>query len=211
MVNATRIQNMIDRGYAQAARRIGLDFDLYRPIAIDQPLKPANRIDRIRCSFNINGKYTGQSKANQLYWQIIAEGCRLEIGDYLVGEATYVVVAKDPLMPPIALRCTDVLNFSRIAADTDVGLRPYGAPLPQVPYATGIPAATAIKRESGKPTAGLPADAAMRGFYGAFFYLPVGTVQTRDTATDETGENYQVTAVSMGLLGTEALLELVEM
>lgn len=213
-MDGARIQQRIDRGLAIAARHIGTPYDLYRPIGIDNPLQPSNRIDTLQASFNIGGKYTGQGKANQLYWQVIAGGQEappLVINDYLIGDATYVVVARDQLLPPIALKCTASLTFSRVTPDTSIGRRSYQAPVPQVPYASGIPAAMNIKRESGKPSGDLPADIALRDFYAAFFCLPDGVVQIRDTAVDENGWNYQVTAVSTGLLGTEALLEHVAM
>lgn len=213
-MDGAHIQRLIDRGLAIAARHIGTPYDLYRPIGIDNPLQDSNRIDTLQASFNIGGKYAGQSKANQLYWQVIAGGQEippLVIGDYLIGDATYVIVARDQLLPPIAVRCTGVMSFSRVVEDTSVGRREYQAPVPQVPYASGIPVATAIKRESGKPTADLPADASLRGFYAAFFYLPPGTVRTRDTVADEMGRKFQVTAVDVGLFGTEALLEQTEM
>jgi hypothetical protein len=170
-------------------------------------------------NFNINGSYTGQSKADQRYWQIIADASQLQLGDYLVGPSTYCVVGMDPLLPPIALRCTQVLTFSRMSQDIRVGEVGYrgigvinnaGSFNAYKPYARNIPAIVNVKKETGAPIARLPGDNALRTFYGAFFYLPNGLVDTRDQVKDTTGNTYQVVSVSAGLLGSEAVLELIE-
>jgi hypothetical protein len=209
-MDAAKIQAKIYAGYAKAAQRIGPTYSLYRPASQLNPIQPSNLVTTLPASFNIGGQYTGQNKANQLYWQIIADGSKLQVGDYLVGPATYCVLALDSLLPPIGLRCTQILSFSRPAINESPGLQPYPRPEIDAAYAAGIPSVLNVKKETGRPIADLPGDNALRTFYSAFFYLPDGTVQERDQASDENGNNYQVISAQYGLFGYEALLELVE-
>ncbi|HJP68279.1 MAG TPA: hypothetical protein VJ846_05200 [Sphingomicrobium sp.] len=209
-MDAATLQSRIYSGYAKAAQRIGPTYSLYRSASHLNPIQAPNLVTTLPASFNINGQYTGQTKANQLYWQIIADGAQLHIGDYLVGPATYCVLALDSILPPIGLRCTQTLSFSRPAIDQAAGLQPYPRPEIDTAYATGIPGVLNVKKETGRPVADLPGDNALRTFYSAFFYLPDGVVQERDQATDENGNNYQVISAQFGLFGYEALFELVE-
>jgi hypothetical protein len=209
-MDAATIQAKIYAGYAKAALRIGPEYSLYRPASMINPIQAPNLRGTLPASFNINGSYKGQSKSNQLYWQIIADGSQLEVGDYLVGPATYCVLTLDSLLPPIALRCTQTLSFFRPSINNSPGLQPYPNPEMGAAYAQGIPGVLSVKKETGRPDAQLPTDNALRAFYGAFFYLPDGIVQTRDQVTDENGDNYQVVSAQKGLFGYEALLELVE-
>lgn len=209
-MDAARIQHLIYAGYGKAAIRIGPTYSQYRSASHLNPIQSANLVATLPASFNIGGAYTGQNKANQLYWQIIADATGFQLGDYLVGPATYCVVALDSILPPIALRCTQTLSFSRPAINQSAGLQPYPRPEIDTAYATSIPGVLNVKKETGRPTAGLPGDNALRTFYSAFFYLPDGVVQERDQATDENGNNYQVISAQFGLFGYEALFELVE-
>ena len=209
-MNADLIQQKIYAGYAKAALRIGPTYSLYRSTSMIDPIQASTLLGTLNASFNIGGSYAGQAKANQLYWQIIADATQFEVGDYLVGPDTYCVLALDSLLPPIALRCTQTLSFFRPSINDDPGLQPYPNPEMGDAYAQGIPGVLTVKKETGRPDAQLPTDNALRAFYGAFFYLPDGSVQTRDQITDENGDNYQVVSAQKGLFGYEALLELVE-
>lgn len=209
-MDAGRLQQLIYKGYGAAATHIGPCYNVYRSASPLNPIQQANLLGTLNASFNIGGSYNGQSKANQLYWQIIADGSVFEIGDYLVGPATYCVLALDSLLPPIALRCTQTLSFFRPTIDESAGLQPYPNPEIGAAYASGIPGVLSVKKETGRPDAQLPTDNALRSFYAAFFYLPDGTVQERDQVTDENGDNYQIVSAQKGLFGYEALLELVE-
>lgn len=209
-MDAATLQARIYAGYSKAAQRIGTSHAHYRPATISNPLASGNQIGTLLSNFNIRGGYSGQSVANQLYWQIIADGAQLQVGDYLVADHTYCVLALDHLLPPIALRCTQVLTFSRETVNQDAGLQSYSDLSGQAAYAQSVPGVINVKKETGKPTTGLPGDNALRTFYSAFFYLPDGLVQTRDQVIDQNNVRYQVVSCSSGLLGYEALLELLE-
>jgi hypothetical protein len=217
-MNGALLQSKIAYGLQRAASAIGSMHTQYRPgEVINNPISPVYALGQIPCAFTLNGgmkpgSWVAQTQQNQLFWQIIAPVAQLQVGDYLVGQNTYCVVGLDALMIPLALRCTQTLTFSRQPKNTAAGLQSYSAlaaPAPVV-YAQGIPGAMNIKKETGRPQADLPGDASLRAFYVCNFYLPDGLVQHRDIVTDENGLRYQVVSVSSGLLGTQALVEVLE-
>jgi hypothetical protein len=168
-VDSATLQARIYKGYGKAAIRIGPTYSQYRSASSVNPIQSANLLGTLNASFNINGAYTGQTKANQLYWQIIADATGFQIGDYLVGPATYCVLTLDSILPPIALRCTQTLSFFRPTINQGAGLQPYPNPEMGTAYAQGIPGALGVKKETGRPDAQLPTDNALRSFYSAFF------------------------------------------
>lgn len=204
-MNGALLQQKLVNGRARAASQIGTSHNQYRGTPTN-PLAPASLIGSVQASFNINGAYKGQSSADQLYWQVINSGT-IQIGDYLVGTHTWCIVAIDQLLPPIALRCTDSLTFSRPAAAAQVGALSYQTVAAQAIYATSVPGYLSAKKETGRPATALPGDADLRAFYSAAFYLPAGSVEERDIVTDGNGARYQVVAATAGLLGYNALLE----
>lgn len=208
-MDGTTLQARIYAGMARAAKHIGTPHDQYRGTPTN-PLQAANKIAILNASVNINGSYIGQVKTEQLYWQIIADGAALQIGDYLVGAHTCVVVAMDALLPPLALRCPDRISITRPASQTGVGAQPYGAPLSTSAVATNLPCYINLKRETGRPETRLPGDAGLRGFFAAACWLPDGMIHDRDLLTDQNGNRYQVTAANHGLLGYELLCERLE-
>jgi hypothetical protein len=212
------LQSRIAYGMQKAARAVGEMHTQYRPGAvISNPISPMYALGQIPCALTLNGgmkpgSWAAQTQQNQLFWQIIAPVAQLQVGDYLVGQDIYCVVGLDALMIPLALRCTQTLTFSRQPKTTAAGLQAYSAlasPAPVV-YAQGIPGVLNIKKDTGRPQADLPGDASLRAFYACNFYLPDGLVQHRDIVTDENGLRYQVVSVSSGLLGTQALVEVLE-
>lgn len=207
-MDGATLQTRLYAGLAKAAAHIGTAHDQYRGTPTN-PLQAANKIATLQASANINGQYSGQVKAEQPYWQVIADGAALQIGDYLVGAHTYAVVALDALLPPLSLRCPHTVTITRPGAPAGVGTQPYGAPTTTTTVATNVPAYVLLKTERGAQPAKLPGDAALRAFYDVLLWLPANTVQSRDLVSDGT-HRYQVTAAQWSLLGYTLLCERLE-
>ena len=216
-MNGTLLQQKIAYGLGRAATYTGTAHTQYRPTGYINPISLVYSLGTLSAAFTLSGGmqpkgWPAQVKADQLFWQAIAPVASLQVGDYLVGAHTYCMVGIDNLVIPIALRCTQSLTFSRQSAAAPVGLQGYSSFANQAPvvYAQNIPAVINLKKQTGKAEVGLPGDAALRAFYDAAFYLPDGFVQHRDIVVDNNGLRYQVVSVSSGLLGTQALLEILE-
>lgn len=218
-MNGNILAQKIGYGLGRAATQVGTTHTQYRPLGsvISNPISLPYNIGTLSAAFTLAGgmkpgAYPAQAKADQLYWQAIAPVLSLKIGDYLVGVNTYCIVGLDNLVVPIALRCTQTLTFSRPTTAAPIGLQGYSSfeTQPAVVYASDIPCTVNLKKQTGKSETHLPGDPALRAFYDVTFYLPEGTVQHRDIATDAFGVRYQVVSVSSGLLGTQALVEILE-
>lgn len=211
MTTGASVQLQYYKGLARAAAHMGTAHTQYRGGPSD-PLASANALGTLNASFNIAGKYSGQTKTEQPLWQVIADATQLQIGDYLVGNATWCVVMMDQLLPPLAIRCPHLLTFTRPAVTTGVGALGYAADVAatETSVAANVPAYLDVKTLRGSPPTKLPGDAALRSFVEAFVYLPDGTLKDRDVATDENGRRYQVTVGNFSLTGYTLMLEVLE-
>lgn len=216
-MNGALLQQKIAYGLGRAATYTGTSHTQYRPTGYINPISAGYSLGTLSAGFTLSTGmrprgWPAQVKADQLFWQAIAPVASLQIGDYLVGVNTYCIVGLDNLVIPIALRCTQSITFSRPSSTVPTGLQNYSSMATQAPvvYAQNVPCAINMKKQTGKAEVGLPGDAALRAFYEAEFYLPDGFVQHRDIAVDSNGIRYQVVSVSSGLLGTQALIEVLE-
>lgn len=86
-------------------------------------------------------------------------------------------------------------------------------PSAETPVASGLPASIQLKKERGKPDAGLPADPAAKSFWTVM--IPLGSaanglIATNDIVTDDGNVRYQVLAPYWNSLGYALLVERLE-
>ena len=205
------IQQQYYAGLGVAALNMGTPHTQYRPAGatLNDPLNSANSLGALNANMNIGGKYPGQTKISQNYWQAIVDGTKLQEGDYLVGHLTWCVVALDQLMPPIVLQCDNALTVQRV---TQAFSATEGAYQTTETILTGIPCSIALKRDKGfnKPV-GFPAttntDAPMP-IYTILVYTgnsPTAGVPIKsgDMLTDLAGKTYKVESEQWSPIGTE--------
>ena len=143
-MNGATLNGLIYKGYARAASKIGVSHAQYRPTS---PLTPfATQYGTIDAAFSVAGSFAKQTQADQILWQAVADGSKLALGDYLVGPHTWCIVGMEPLMPVIALRCTDTISISRSSeafSATD------GLTQTLTQIAAGIPCYIQLKKDKG--------------------------------------------------------------
>jgi hypothetical protein len=213
------VQALISQGLGVAAQSIGSPHAQFRPsgATVLDPLNAGNNIGTLNALFTLQGgmkpsAWTAQTKAEQPYWQIIANLSALQIGDCLVDTHTYCVVALDALMVPLALRCPHSVTVTRPTIDTEYGARPYNAinTRAETVVATNVPAYIQAKTFRGTPPTKLPDDTGLNAYYEVSLWLPDGTIQPRDFLTDDNGRRFHVTGGPFSLLGYTLLCELLE-
>ncbi len=197
------LNTKIQRGYAIAAGKIGVSHTWYRP---SSPLTPfASAIGSLSAAFNVAGSFAKQTQADQIFWQAIADGSQLALGDYLVGPHTWCIVGMEPLMPVIAMRCTDTISISRGSESfsaTD------GLSQSLTTIAAGIPCYIQLKRDKGFGSpAGFPAPTNSSApmpewnvFVGLFGVTPDGFIHDGDLVQDQNGNQWKVDAASNSTL-----------
>ena len=201
-MDGTRLQSLLNTGYARAASHIGTPHAWYRAATPINPLQAVNSLGTLQASFNIGGQYLNQPKADVWLWQTIVDGAQVEIGDYLSGADNWCIVGKQALMPIIALRCTDTISISRAGAVTQTA---DGAQQSTVSIASGIPCYIQLKRDKGfSSPAGFQGGATNTSapmpewlvYVGLGGVTPQGFIQDGDMITNESGNQWKVDAAS---------------
>lgn len=198
-MDGTTLNSRIYNGYAKAASHIGQLQAQYRPASAISPLTAS--IGNLLASFNIGGQYANQAKADVLMWQAILDGSQVQIGDYLVGEHTWAIIGMEPLMPVIALRCTDKVTVSR-------GSRSFttadGLSQTETVIAQDLPCYVQLKRDKGFGSpAGFPAPTNTSAPMPAWFVYvclggvtPAGFFKEGDVVTASSGQKWKIDAAS---------------
>lgn len=120
-MDGAAIQNKIYYGYGKAATKLGLSFDIYRSSDGDDPLKLANKIGSTLVSPTTNWAYSNYRKYDENVWNLITDGRVILVGDYLVGENTFFVAAKQHIMPIMGVMCDREISVRRPKLAGDKG------------------------------------------------------------------------------------------
>ena len=202
-MDGATLQSRIYAGYARAAAHVGTTHALYRPAALAPALiGAANQIGTIAASFNIAGTYNGQTKPDQIIWQAVVDGTQVQVGDYLVGENTFCIVGMQPLMPILAMRCTDTMAISRMGAavsgadGASYGLNVIAAAVPcyiQLKRDKGFSAPAGFQGGATNTSAPLPEWNVYACLGGV---TEPGTIQEGDIVTFSNGDQMRVDAAS---------------
>lgn len=204
-MDGTRIQQVVYRGYAISAAKIGLPYAQYRPVSSDiTALAPIST--SLLASFNAEDmKYGKPNKYGKPTWYALLDGTQTQVGDYLVGAAgTFFIAAQQPLLPILAVECNRTLSFARPQAQSDVGaVTNYEGNTPdtQTPLATGWYASVLQGTKGEKNEVALPSDVRTPWWAMLFPAIPGVTLQSGDLVSDDIGRRYILSSVELTDLG----------
>ena len=199
-MDGSRIQALVNRGYALSAQRVGLPHDHYRPSGPGNPLAPANLLNTLPAAFSVdNYKFTRAPDYGKPERQALVDGSKMAVGDYLVGPAaTYFIAGLDPLVPIVAVECNAVLTFTRPGkANPGYGSVGYEQPDPGMSLMAGWPSSLIQGTKGEKADDGLPRDS-RQPWYAALLPALAGVeIRTDDEATDGQGHRYLVSSAEL--------------
>ena len=201
------LQAKIYGGYAKAAQKIGLPYDLYRPLSAASPL--GNKVSTLNAAFSSTPDYKF-SKPNEYgdpVWSALLNDATTLTGDYLIGNnEKFFIAGKQFLSPVLAIECNRTVKIVRQADETNIGVVDYGGSVPskevEILGTTGAywPASILIGGKSQKGI-NLPADTKQAGWR---ILLPpsVPVVLTySDMVIDDLGRRYVIEAAELTDLG----------
>jgi hypothetical protein len=203
-MNGTALQARIYSGYAKAALRIGLPFDLYRPSGPTNPLAPANKLATLPASFRVDDRYQEAQVYGKSVWMAYLDDSQTQVGDYLVGNnRTYFIAAQQPLLPVVAVACTRIVSIARLPVPSSYGAIDYGGALDgsEVPVMTGWPASVLQGGGGGRNQVNLPSDVQSPGWAIQMPAWPGVLIQPSDLVVDDLGRRNIVSTPELTDLG----------
>ena len=210
-MNGTLLNAKVQKGYAIAGNKVGVPYAWYRSASLINPVVTANQLGTLNSAFSVDAKFQATPKYETILYRVFTDITQALPGDILVGQFTFVLLEIGPILPPLALICTDRLTIQRNQNNAAVGLQPYGAPTaPLTLIAQGLPGNINLKKETGSLSAGLPSDVSRKTYWNASFAAPDGAVKDGDIITDGEGYKYQVTASNWQSIYYQCLCERLE-
>lgn len=204
-MDGVKLQAKLHKGYGKAALRLGLDFDHYRPVGVNNPLDPSNKLGTLKASFTPRANqfnYDKSSDHKNALWHGLFDGSAHVVGDYMVGESTYFIAAKQPILPMLCIECNRTLTIKRPADRQTVGQLPYGGntELSEQTLLLNWPASVLREARGEYGDVQLPGDVKSPSYLGM---MPFNTVviQPFDIAIDDLGRRYIISTSELTDLG----------
>ena len=209
-MNGDRLSALVAKGYGMASSRIGTHYTWYRSASLINPTAVQNQMGILQASFAVDANFKATPNYSTVLYRAFVDTSQVLNRDILVGQYTMVMLETGPLLPPLALICTDLIKIERATTTAAVGLQSYGAPTSYTTIALNLPANINIKKESGRLAANLPGDVSKRTYWLASFSAANGTVRDGDIITDGEGYRYSVTGANWQSIYYQCLCERLE-
>ena len=207
------LQDKISRGYGNAARAIGELCDLYRPQSATDPLNGRNHILRFYAGFlPYDGRVRMPTSYGHVTWQGVFDAAYTQPGDFIVGPLTrsgaqdaaiWFIAAQQPLLPPLCVRTSALIDVVRSSTSTTVGAGSYGGvgALSSITILSACPASIIHASGVGLNPLGLPATVAPGDWE---VLLPAASnvvLRTNDRIFDDLGRSASIAAAERSDLG----------
>lgn len=220
-MDAARLSQKVFAGYGKAAKRVGAQFDVYRPQLAADPLNVNNKITTIEAAFTIhnanNFSFDRPSDYNNPLFHGLFDPTGINRGDYFVDttdkQGTFFVAKLTPAMPPLCVSCNRTVSFFEISTTPSLGLSSYSP----TPVAQTEDAETALmvnwpvsllKRGSAWDQY-LPSDTGGGTFYVLCPMFPGVMLRASTIVVDDIGVRYAIEAAELQEMGWR--LELLQM
>jgi hypothetical protein len=127
-MNGAKVQQKIYAGYTKAATRIGKQYNLYRPSAIDKVIHIDNLIIAdLDVALSQDIKFIKPNKYGNAVWWALLDGSLTQVGDYLTnGTETYFVQAMPQILPITLVECNALIKVVRPHQANNIGRQGYG-------------------------------------------------------------------------------------
>ncbi|NMM21839.1 MAG: hypothetical protein HHJ15_18120 [Rhodoferax sp.] len=209
-MDAATIHAKIYAGRAKAALRLGIDYNVMRPLSAASPM--SNQVTMTKVAFNVgDSNYSKPNLYGDALWYADLDGRLTQAGDYLVHPSApsdvKFIAAQQLLLPVVCIDCNRSVRVSRQATTTAVGTVGYSGTTgaTEINILGGVGMWPASILFGGKQQVGLslPAGAKQSGWR---ILLPPSVPATvvigaSDIVTDDIGRRYLIDGAELTDLG----------
>lgn len=125
-MSAEAIQFKINKAYHKAGKKLGLEYNVYRPINNIDVLNANNFIATVNFSVSLNTQFSNTIKEQLPIWTVYSDYFVLEEGDFINNQdRTFLIISKKELLPILALEVPDRVDIKQVSySDTGNGFEP---------------------------------------------------------------------------------------
>lgn len=203
-MDSATLQKRIYNGYAQAAKRIGPNYDVFRPASAVNPLQ-ATKALTLPASFNAEDmKYGKPQKYGKATWYVLIDGTRVQVGDFLKGPGgTFAIVAMQQTLPILVIECNRVATIVRPQQLAGVGAIGYGGDTDanETPLMQGWPLSILQGTKGEKEGQVLPGDTRSPWWAMLLTAFAGVTLRSGDIVKDDLARRYVISSAELTELG----------
>lgn len=202
-MDGTKLQAKIYKGYGQAAKRIGFDYQQFRATSASNPLQ-STALQTLPASFTTNFSYSAPNKYGQATWLGLFDARTFTPGDFLVGrQGTFFVAAMQDTLPIYCVQTNRVVSVTHVVQDQSVGLGAYsgGTKAAEVALMTGWPASILQGTKGEGNETKLPLDVRTPWWAILMTAYPGIILRTSDIIRDELGRKYIISSAELTDMG----------
>lgn len=185
-------------GYAKAAQKLGIPYQLYRTNTPFTPIQSPNLIGSLPATFSQDWTWMKANRPGNAIWfscidgQESSEPLSAKEMDYLVADKTFFVLSKEFQLPIQVVECNATVTIRRPSQSTDPGGQGYAGYQPGTSdvIMENMPVSCLMSRRGQMAITKLPTDTFQPEF---IFLLPnIGPtdIKTGDIATDQSNQNF---------------------
>ena len=202
-MDGTKLQAKIYKGYGQAAKRIGFDYQQFRATSASNPLS-STALQTLPASFTTNFSYSAPNKYGQATWLGLFDARLCQPGDFLVSQqGTFFIAAMQDTLPIYCVQTNRVVNVTHAVQDQSVGLGAYsgGTKASEVPLMTGWPASILQGTKGEANENKLPLDVRTPWWAILMPAYPGVILRTSDIIRDDLGRKYIISSAELTDMG----------
>jgi hypothetical protein len=206
-MDGTKLQGKIYKGYGQAAKRIGFDYQQFRATSAFFPLN-SNPMQTLPASFTTNFTYGSPNKYGQATWLGLFDARTLAPGDYLIGPGgTFFIAAMQATLPIYCVQTNRMVDVLRVGMDPGDGGGIGGGPWAgdtaanEAPIMQGWPASILQGTKGEANPANLPGDVRTPWWVILLPAWPGVIFRTSDIVRDELGRKYVISSAELTDMG----------
>lgn len=204
-MDGAMINAKVYAGYAKAAQRIGTTYQHYRPTSASNPISAGTRMADMLASLNANDpRYSRPNMYGKSTWYAVADGTRLQVGDYIIGiEGTLFVAALQQLLPIFMVDCNRTINVLRPQQQNGLGAVGYGGDTDsnETALMTAWPASVLQGTKGEKGGVNLPGDTRDPWWTVLLPQWSGVSLRSGDIITDDLARRYAISSAELTDLG----------
>lgn len=211
-MDGATLQAKVFAGYAKAAQRVGLPFNLYRPTSASNPIAAGTLLQSVNAAFTVhsgkNFEFGQVSDYDRPLFHALLDPTLVKVGDYLQSTAAeptqgpFFIVQITPSMPVLACACNRTVTVATPGPAHTAGVSGYGGTTRgnETPILTAWPASL-LQRRVTSTREKLPIDGGQPLFRLLLPAFPGTSIRLGNIVTDDLGNRYVVSMVEKQDLG----------
>jgi len=205
-MNGDKLQSKIYKGYATAAKRVGVSFRLHRPTLFNEVISQDTMVEEeLFVALSQDKFFVNPSKYGNAVWQGLLDGTLTRVFDYIQNNKgeTYFINSMPQIVPIQLVECNTILDVVRPSQEVSIGVSSYSGntAVSEDSLMVGWPASSLNGTKWERNMVGLPGDERMPWMIVLLPLFPGVIIRTSDILIDGFKQRWSVSSAELSGFG----------